>query len=106
MSATRNPGETCRGPSRRSLLRAGLVGTLGLGLDDLLRLRAVAGGVSAKTPKNCVLVWLAGGPSHVDTFDPKPEATPDVRGEFKAIDTAVPGLKISEVFPKLAGVMD
>ena len=56
--------------------------------------------------KNCILVWLAGGPSHVDTFDPKPEAPSDIRGQFKAIDTAVPGLKISEVFPKLAKVMD
>ena len=52
------------------------------------------------------MIWLAGGPSHIDTFDPKPDATPDVRGEFKAIDTAVPGLKISEVFPKLAAVMN
>ena len=49
---------------------------------------------------------MAGGPSHIDTFDPKPDAPADVRGEFKPIDTAVPGLKISEVFPKLAKVMD
>jgi hypothetical protein len=114
MPSKSNPGPSCPGPSRRALLRAGLYGTLGLGLDDLLRLRAWAGGGSGysappapKGPvKNCILIWLAGGASHLDTFDPKPDAPPDVRGEFKPIDTAMPGLKISEVFPKLAKVMD
>ena len=50
--------------------------------------------------KNCILIWLAGGPSHLDTFDPKPGAAADVRGEFKPIATSVPGLSISEVFPE------
>jgi hypothetical protein len=85
------------------------VGALAFGLDDLFRLRALAAGAGKSGPskvKNCILIWLAGGPSHIDTFDPKPDAPPDVRGEFKPIDTSVPGLKISEVFPKLAKVMD
>ena len=56
--------------------------------------------------KNCILIWLAGGPSHLDTFDPKPGASADVRGEFKPIATSVPGLSISEVFPNLAKVMN
>jgi hypothetical protein len=91
-------------------LRAGVlgVGSLALGLDDLFRLRAIAAGAgSAKTAKvkNCILIWLAGGPSHLDTFDPKPDAPVDVKGEFKPISTSVPGLQISEVFPKLAKVM-
>ena len=109
MSSNASGAKICRGPSRRALLRAGLIGTFGLGLDDLFRLRSWAAGQNgAKSGKvkNCILIWLAGGPSHVDTFDPKPNATSDIRGEFKAIDTAVPGLKISEVFPKLAKVMD
>jgi len=111
MSANTKTGAICRGPSRRALLRAGLLGAAGLslGLDDLFRLRALAAGASGGQPakvKNCVLVWLAGGPSHIDTFDPKPDAPADVRGEFKAIDTAVTGLRLSEVFPKLAKVMD
>lgn len=111
MPANRQPmniGTTCRGPSRRAVLRAGLFGAGGLvlGLDDLFRLQAFAAGVKGTKVKNCILIWLAGGPSHIDTFDPKPEATPDVRGEFKPIDTAVPGVRISEVFPKLAKVMD
>ncbi|GAC1475083.1 MAG: DUF1501 domain-containing protein [Isosphaeraceae bacterium] len=93
------------------MLRAGVLGVGGwsLGLDDLFRLRALAAGAGKSRParvKNCILVWLAGGPSHIDTFDPKPDGPVDVRGEFKPIDTAVPGLKISEVFPKLARMMD
>ncbi len=104
-----DPSRACRGPSRRALLRAGMLTAFGLGLDDLFRLRSLAGGQGGVKPskvKNCILVWLAGGASHIDTFDPKPDAPSDVKGEFKAIDTAVPGLKISEVFPNLAKVMD
>ena len=56
--------------------------------------------------KSCILIWLAGGPSHIDTFDPKPQAPVDIKGEFKPIATSVPGLQISEVFPNLAKVMD
>jgi uncharacterized protein (DUF1501 family) len=109
MTANAKNGTTCHGPTRRALLRAGVLGAggLALGLDDLFRLRAW--GAAASKPakvKNCILVWLAGGPSHIDTFDPKPDAPADVRGEFKPIDTAVPGLRISEVFPKLAKMMD
>ena len=62
-------------------------------------------GENAKV-RNCILIWLAGGPSHIDTLDPKPAAAVDVRGEFKPIATSVPGLQISEVFPNLAKVMD
>ncbi len=110
----------CPGPSRRALLRAGLLTAWGLGLDDFLRLRASAeapahgrkpGAPDAKAKakakaKGCILIWLSGGASHIDTFDPKPDAPADVRGEFQPIDTAVAGCKISEVFPKLAGVLD
>jgi hypothetical protein len=53
----------------------------------------------------CILIWLAGGPSHIDTFDPKPDASKDVRGEFNPIPTSVPGLILSEVFPRLAKSM-
>ena len=98
----------CRGPSRRDVLRIGSLGFLGLGLDEWFRIRAMAGPKAGETPKvkNCILIWLAGGPSHIDTFDPKPAATADVKGEFKPIATSVPGLQISEVFPNLAKVMD
>jgi hypothetical protein len=98
----------CSGPRRRDLLRAGVLGFLGLGLDDWFRLRALAADRSRPSApaRNCILIWLAGGPSHIDTFDPKPAAPADVRGEFKPIATSVPGLQISEIFPGLAKMMD
>ena len=90
----------CAGPSRRSFLTVGSLGFLGLGLDDWLRLRAAT--PSATPARGCILIWLAGGPSHLDTFDPKPDAPADLKGEFKTIATATPGLSFTEVFPKLA----
>ncbi len=107
---TRATNGRCVGPSRRSFLTYGSLGFLGLGLDDWLRIRAEAA-TRAKSPsaspaRGCVLIWLAGGPSHLDTFDPKPDAPADVRGEFKPIGTATPGLSISELFPKLARATD
>src|SRR4051812_3208028 len=101
---TKGTNRPCRGPSRRDLLRVGMLTAWGLGLDDLLRLRARAG-VEEKEKgraRGCILIWLAGGPSHLDTFDPKPDAPADIRGEFKPIATAVPGLQISDVLPRLA----
>jgi len=108
MSIAANP-TPCRGPSRRDVLRAGLFGLSSLAFHDLLRLQALSAESVASEGKragNCILVWLAGGASHLDTFDPKPDAPANVRGEFKSIDTAVPGLRISEVFPTLAPLMD
>ena len=104
-NASRQP---CRGPSRRAVLRMGSLGFIGLSLDDWFRLRARAGLQAARSPKvkNCILIWLAGGPSHLDTFDPKPGADDDVRGEFKPIATSVPGVTISEVLPNLSRVMN
>src|SRR6185436_18854939 len=55
--------------------------------------------------KSCILLWMSGGPSHLDTFDLKPEAKGSIRGEFRPIDTSVPGIQISEHFPKFAGLM-
>src|SRR5688500_694868 len=67
--------------------------------------RLAAGAPQGKRPKSCILLWMAGGPSHIDTFDPKPEAPPDVRGEFRAIETSVSGIRISEHFPRFAKLM-
>lgn len=102
----------CAGFSRRDFIQLGLGGTLGLGFSDLLRMRASASGPGGVAPKsagkniNCILVWLDGGPSHYETFDPKPDAPSEIRGEFKAIPTKVPGIQFSECVPNLAGVAD
>src|SRR4051794_16909063 len=94
----------CDGVNRREFLRVGGLSALGLGLADALRLRA------ASAPKgqvrNCILVWLDGGPSHLDTFDPKPDASEEVRGPFRPLTTNVPGIQISEHFRRLATAMD
>ena len=91
----------CEGTPRRDFLRLGLGALVGLGFSDLLRGRALAvdaaraaGGASPRNV-NCILLWLDGGPSHYESFDPKPEAPTEVRGEFKAIPTAVPGVRFS-----------
>lgn len=94
--------------SRRSCLQLGLAGFLGAGFTDLLRLRATAadGSNPMAKAKSCVLVWLDGGPTHYETFDPKPEAPSEVRGEFNAIETKVSGIQFSEHLTRLAGLAD
>jgi hypothetical protein len=101
----------CAGQTRRDFLQLGLGGMLGFGMSDLFRLRAAE--KASATPSlgkgkdvNCILIWLDGGPSHYETFDPKPDAPSEIRGEFKTIPTSVPGVHFSECIPKLAGVFD
>src|SRR5258708_1519888 len=98
----------CERLHRRDFIKVGTAGLLGLSLADLLRLEARS--APAEKPKekatSVIMVWLAGGPSTIDMWDLKPEAPENIRGEFKAIDTSVPGLRISEYMPKLAKVMD
>jgi hypothetical protein len=90
--------------SRRSFLQVGFLSALGLTLPDYLAARAAA---AAPGPKRAViLVWLWGGPSHLDLFDPKPEAPADVRGPFNAIPTNVAGVRINELLPRLAKQAD
>lgn len=98
----------CTGVSRRSCLQLGLAGFLGAGFTDLLQLQATAGETSnpAAKAKSCILVWLDGGPTHYETFDPKPDAPHEVRGEFNAIDTKVAGIQFSEHMTRLAGLAD
>jgi hypothetical protein len=97
----------CAGHQRRDFLKLGLTAAGGgLGFTDLLRARAMAAGASEKPPVNCIMVWLDGGPSHYEMFDPKPDAPQDIRGEFKAIPTSVPGVHFSECVPHLAKAAD
>ena len=92
---------------RREFLRAGVAGLGGLGLADLLRLQDRA--PAADRPRRdtaCILVWLDGGPSHLDTYDLKPEVPSEFRGPFRPIRTRVPGLDICERLPRHAGLAD
>ena len=86
---------------RRSLLQVGSSGLLGLGLADCLRGTPRAQAATA-TPKQVIVVFLTGAASHHDTFDMKPEAPPEIRGEFRPIQSAVPGLTVCEHLPLLA----
>src|SRR5436190_3605688 len=99
------PHTNCNGVSRRDCLQLGLGTLLGGGLVTALRARGVAAEV-VNTPtakaKSCILVWMDGGPTHFETFDPKPDAPAEYRGEFNAIPTAVPGVQFSEHMVKLA----
>lgn len=98
----------CEGLARRDCLKLGLGALMGGGLTNALRLRAEAAGASnVTTNKNaCILIWLDGGPSHFETFDPKPLAASEIRGEFNPIETKVPGMLFSENMRKLAEISD
>lgn len=95
---------------RRDFLKLGLTAAGGgLGFTDLLRAQAMAAQApqpSLSRPVNCILVWLDGGPSHYEMFDPKPEAPSEIRGSFGTIPTSVPGLRFSECVPHLAKAAD
>jgi len=93
------------GLTRREVLQVGYSGLIGLGLPSLLASRAKA---EAATPraKSVIIVFLTGAPSHHDTFDMKPDAPPEIRGEFKPISTAVPGMQVCEHLPLLAARAD
>lgn len=96
---------TCDGFGRRDFLKVGALGTAGLSLSSYLRM-SEAGEVKGGKAKSAIFINLAGGPSHMDSFDLKPEANDDYRGDFKPIDTNVPGIQISEHLPKLAQCQD
>ena len=107
-------GSTCDGFSRRELLRVGGVGLFGLSLGQILKLEAQAKGSEAPAgkksgwgkAKSVILIFLQGGPSHLDIWDPKPDAPREIRGDFKHIPTAVNGVYLTEVMPKLAKQLD
>ena len=103
-------GRPCRSSlTRRDLLRVGGLSLAGLTLADILRSRAHAAGGAATNPnrgKSVIMIWMRGGPSHIDSFDMKPDAPAEIRGEFRPIATNVPGIQICEHLPLLSGVMD
>ena len=88
--------------NRRGFLQLGLLG--GLSLADVLRNEAVAG--TGARPTSVILLWMRGGPSHIDMWDPKPEAPVEYRGEFGTMSTNVPGITITDMLPQCARIMD
>ncbi len=92
--------------SRRNFLRAGGLCVGGLSLADVLRVQANAAGGERKSNKAVIMVWLEGGPSHLDLYDLKPDAPAEIRGPFRPIHTNVPGLDISELMPLQAKIAD
>src|SRR5262245_7942580 len=100
----------CRGVSRREFLRVGGLSALGLSLASFFRLQQASAAAAKGAPKrkavHCILLWMQGGPSHHDSFDPKPDAPAEVRGEFGTIATTLPGVRIAEHMPLLAKQTD
>jgi hypothetical protein len=91
--------------TRRDCLQLGLGALTGAGLVDLLRISAQADPAKPRRG-SCILIWLDGGPSHFETFDPKPEAPVEIRGQFGSIPTKIPGVHFSEHLPRLAAIAD
>jgi hypothetical protein len=109
------PGrDTCDGLTRRELLRVGGSAVFGLSLANLMQLQEASaanpenpnGGPGFNKAKSVILVYLQGGPSHLDLWDPKDNVPSNVKSVFNAIDTKIPGIKFTEVLPKLAQIID
>src|SRR6187200_3033851 len=105
-----SPKRLCNGPPRRDLLHLGGLGLFGVGLSDYIAVRET----QASTPRSrrfgqakaCILLYKYGSPAQHETFDPKPNAPAEVRGEMGAISTRVPGIQICEHLPRTARIMD
>ena len=99
LDAPKSPS-LCEAVTRRDFLHAGSLATLGLSLPDYLRAKEASGNKDSDV--NCIMLFLLGGPSHIDTWDMKPKAPAEIRGPFQPIKTSAPGIEISEIFPKMA----
>jgi hypothetical protein len=113
LSIPGRPVRTCDGVSRRELLRVGGAALLGLNLPEFLSWKASASSSKVENPtkafgaaKSVIMLFLQGGPSHIDIWDPKPDAPSNIRGDFKPIPTKVAGIQVSETMPMLAAQMD
>src|SRR5689334_7887638 len=95
----------CAGITRRNFVQAGVLGLGGLALADLLRLQSARAAAPARGT-SVILFWLSGGPGHMETWDPKPDAVAQFRGPFGATRTRVPGVLFGELLPETARVAD
>jgi uncharacterized protein (DUF1501 family) len=102
MTISRN----CEGYSRRDCLKLGLSGLFAGGLVGALRATATAAVSPSRKAKACILIWMDGGPSHYETFDPKPDAPQEFRGQFDAIATKTAGVRFSQHMQRLASISD
>src|SRR5436305_13983138 len=108
MTSSHFPHRHSIGITRREMLQVGYTGLLGISLPSLFAQRAESAEAApsrrgaARKPKSVIIVFLTGAPSHIDMFDLKPDAPPEVRGEFKPIATKVPGIQSCEHLPRLA----
>jgi len=100
------PAEFCDGLRRRDFLHAGTLAGMGFGLMEMFGLRALGAAPAEKKDKNCIFLFLVGGPSQLDTWDMKPGAPLEIRGPYKPIKTNIPGIEISENFPRMAKQAD
>ena len=98
------PRRFCDGLPRRDFLKIGSLALGGISLPQMLRAEAAAG--ASRSHKAVIMIYLSGGPPHQDTFDLKPDAPSEIRGEFKPIATNVPGIQICEHLPRIAAMMD
>src|SRR5437763_6484035 len=99
-------GRYCDGLNRRHFLQLGVAGLASVGLPQLLRAKEASRGLQPTKNTSVILLWLDGGPSHLDLYDMKPEAPAEYRGIWKPIHTKVAGFDISELFPKQAQITD
>lgn len=109
MSDSWNLGRTCgdfrqKTSSRRGFLKVGMLGATGLSLSQLLRSEAEA--AAPKRNNSVIILWMRGGPSHIDMWDPKPDAPAEFRGEFGTINTVVPGIQLTDMLPNSAKTVD
>ncbi len=97
----------CDGMRRRDFVKVGALTLSGLSLADALRAKAVAHAAgNTSNPRSVILYWVDGGPSHLETYDPKPLAPAEFRGPFSSIESNVPGIRVNELMVEHAKVMD
>src|SRR5262245_9945348 len=97
---------SCHGLTRRAFLEVGASSILGLSMLDRLRAAGTSSPGFVLPQRSILLLWLWGGPSHLDSFDPKPGAPMEYRGPYSTIDTKVPGVRVTELFPRTADLID
>lgn len=106
LTLTGKAAPDCDGVTRRSLLKVGMLGLGGLCLPDFLKAKAAAGQGSGRSDTSIIFVELAGGPTHFETYDPKPDAPMEFRGPFEAISTNLPGVQFNELMSEQAKIAD